>query len=122
MSVIVIGDVAHVVVEIELAEPIDSDLPDPLVHVGQMLDWWLGAMEAPHNHWHFADVTFGNPADIIFVIPGRDAGRAAEITPVDLSKGVRACHLRRSIAGANAPTVHWGSPVIGSDMRKRHYP
>jgi hypothetical protein len=79
MSVIMIGDVAHVVVEIELAKPIEGDLRDALMHMSQMLDGWLGAMEAPHNHWHFADVTLGNPADVVLVIPGRDARRATEI-------------------------------------------
>ena len=92
MSVIVIGDVAHVVVEIELAEPVESDLLDPLVHMGQMVDGWLGPMEAPHDHRYFADVTFGNPTDVILVIPGCDAGGAAEIAPVDLLEGVLGCH------------------------------
>ena len=93
MSVIVIGDVAHVVVEIELAEPIERDLLDALMHMSQMLDGRLGAVEAPHDHRHFADVTLGYPTDVILVIPGRDAGGLAEITPLDFAKAVLGCHL-----------------------------
>jgi len=88
-----IGDVAHVVVEIEVAEPIEGDLLDALTHMNQMLDGWLGAVEAPNDHRHFADVTLGYPTDVILVIPGGDAGGATEIAPLDFSKGVLGCHL-----------------------------
>ena len=88
-----IGDVAHMVVEIEFTELIASDLLDPLVHVGEMVGRWLGAMEAPNDHRHFADLTLRNPTDVILVIPGCDAGRSAEITPLDFAKGSLGRHL-----------------------------
>ena len=94
------------IVEIEVAEPIGSDLLDPLVHVGQMLHGWLGAMEAPDDHRYLANVAFRNPTNIILVIPGRDAGGSAEIAPLHVSKGIHGCHLGASIAGGNMPTVH----------------
>ncbi len=97
------------VVEIELTELMGGNLLDPVMHVGQMLDGWLGAMEAPDDHRHFADVTFRNPTDVILVIPGRDAGGSTEIAPLDFPKGVLGCHLAGSIAGGYMPTVHLGN-------------
>jgi len=87
VCVIVVGDIAHVIVHVDLAELTSRDLAEPLVHVRQVLCGRFRAVEAPHYHWHIAHIALGDPANIVFVVPGRDAGCPTEITSVDLDEG-----------------------------------
>src|SRR5262245_8209403 len=57
-----------------------------------MLGRWCGTVEAPYDHGHLTDVALGDPADLVLVVPGCDAGRAAEITTLRLAEGLRRCH------------------------------
>src|SRR5712692_10060681 len=56
-------------------------------------------MVAPDDHRHLADLAFGDPADLVLVVPGGQAGRPAEIAAV---------HSRETAqgfaAGAHDPT------------------
>ena len=84
MRVIVVGDIAHVVVDIvrEL-EMLGYDERKPLVHVFEVLGWRAHAVPTPHHHRHRADLAFGDPADVVFVEGGGDACRLTEVTTVD---------------------------------------
>ena len=93
VRVIVVGDIAHVIVHVDLAELASRDLAEPLVHVRQMLRGRFRAVETPHHHRHIAHIALGDPANIVFVIPRRDAGCSTEITSVDLDEGrLGICH------------------------------
>ena len=83
VGVIVVGNIPHVIVHIDLAELAGRDLAEPLVHVRQMLRGRLRAVEAPDHHRHVAHIALGDPANIILVVPGRDAGCSTEIAVVD---------------------------------------
>jgi len=90
---VVVGDIAHVIVDVDLPELTSRDLEETLVHVGQMLDGWLRPMVSPHHHRHVADIALRDPANVVFVVPRGDAGCATEITPVDLGEGgLGSCH------------------------------
>ena len=93
MRMIVVGDIAHVIVHEDLPELVSGDFTETRVHVGQMVDGRLRAVEAPHHHRHVANIALGDPANIVFVVPRGDAGCATEITPVDLGEGgLGSCH------------------------------
>jgi hypothetical protein len=51
-----------------------------------MLAGWLGAVKAPNDHRDLADITLGDPADIVLVVPRRDARGAAEVAAFDLDE------------------------------------
>ncbi len=88
VGVVVVGDVAHVVVDVALAaENAGGDLAQQRVHVGHVLGGRLGAVVAPHHHGHVADVALGDPADVVLVVPGRDPGRPAQVASADASEG-----------------------------------
>jgi hypothetical protein len=75
----VVGDIAHVAVDPELAETLGGHLAKPGVHVTELLVGRLGTVRAPDDHRHLADVALGDPADLVLVIPGGDARGLAEI-------------------------------------------
>jgi hypothetical protein len=93
MRVIMVGNIAHVIVHVNVAELASCYLAEALVHVTQMLGRRLRAVKTPYHHRHVAHITLGNPANIVLVVPGRDAGRSTEITPVHLDEGMLwSCH------------------------------
>ncbi len=80
VSVVVVGDVAHVVVDVVLVgEVLGDDGGEALVHVGELGGGRLGPVAAPHHHRGRADLTLGDPADLVLVEPGRDPGGLAEV-------------------------------------------
>ena len=101
MGVIVVGDVPHVIVQPELPEPGRRDLGEARAHVGEVLLGRSDAVEAPDHHGCVADVALGNPADVVLVVPRRDAGGAAEVA-VGLAReglvgGIRSLPHGRSV-------------------------
>src|SRR6266850_1581054 len=87
VGVVVVGDVAHVVVDVALADLLGRYLAQARVHVGEVLGGRLGAVVAPDHHGHRADLTLGDPADVVFVEPRGDARGATEIAAGDLGEG-----------------------------------
>src|SRR5690348_13036009 len=88
VGVVVVGDVAHVIVDVALAaEHAGGDLPQQGVHVALVLGGWLGAVVAPHHHGHVADVALRDPADVVLVVPGRDLRRPAQVASADAGEG-----------------------------------
>src|SRR5215470_8170816 len=86
VSVPVIGNVAHVIVD-----PVRTDLPlghrvQLGAHVSQVLVGWLRAVPAPDHHRHLADLALGDPAHVVLVEPRRDALGPAQLTPDDAVK------------------------------------
>ena len=86
VGVIVVRDVSHVVVYVDIAELGGGNLAQPLVHVSEVLARRLGTMKPPNDHRDLAHVTLGDPADLVLVIPGGDARRSAEIAALDLGE------------------------------------
>src|SRR5438876_409005 len=58
----VIGDVAHVIVDEEVADLACRHFADAGAHVREMLVGRSRAVKAPHDHRHRADVALGDPA------------------------------------------------------------
>jgi len=83
----VIGNISHVVVNVKLGELRGGYLSDALEHVGQVLGRGSGAVEAPHNHGHVANIALGDPADLVLVIPRGDSSGTAQITPLNVEEG-----------------------------------
>jgi hypothetical protein len=80
VRVVVIGDVAHVVVDVMLEREVLGDHHRELVvHVRELIGGRRHAVTAPHNHRDRADLTLRDPADVVLVEPLRDARRLAEI-------------------------------------------
>jgi glucose-1-phosphate thymidylyltransferase len=80
VGVVVVGDVAHVVVDVVLEREVRrDDRRQTLVHMGELGLGRLGAVAAPHHHRGRADLALGDPADLVLVEPGRDPSRFAEI-------------------------------------------
>src|SRR5215467_5574744 len=82
VRVVVVGDVAHVVVDVVLAHLGLGDLVQARPHVLEVLGRGRGAVPAPHHHGHVAHVALRDPADIVFVVPGRHALGPAQIAVV----------------------------------------
>ena len=54
------------------------------MHVRELLGRRIDAVAPPHDHRRRADLALGDPADVVFVVPGRDARRLAEVAAVGL--------------------------------------
>src|SRR5262245_63256991 len=90
----VIGDVAHVTIDPELAELSGRDLGEAGVHVGHVRGGRRDAVKAPHHHRCLADLALGNPADVVLEEPGRELQSPAEIAILylrELGPGRRRC-------------------------------
>jgi hypothetical protein len=83
VGMVVVRDVPHVVVHVMLAKLAAGDLGEAFAHVGEMISGRLHAVKAPHYHGHLTDLTLGDPADLILVVPGRDVGGATEVAAGD---------------------------------------
>src|SRR5437870_4015065 len=107
VRVVVVGDVAHVTVHPELAEPRRGDLAQSLAHVGDVRLGRRGAVKPPDHHGRLADLALGDPADLVLEEPGRELQGPAEIAVFhadELGTGRR--------ENAHAPTLpHPGGSV-----------
>ena len=84
VRVVVVGDVAHVVVDVVLErEVLAHDRGQTGVHVREGRFRWRHAMVTPHHHRYRTDLAFRDPTDVVFVEPGRDARRLAEVAVLD---------------------------------------
>src|SRR5262245_51018879 len=99
----VVGNIAHVIVHVVLADLRERHVMQAGAHVLAMLSGRLRAVPAPDHHGHVADVALRDPADVVLVVPGRHALGAAEITPVDLVEAV--CRVRHTSPQALASTT-----------------
>lgn len=102
VRVIVVRDVPHVVVDVELAELRRRDRAETLVHVPEMVFGRLHAVESPHDHRRLADVALGDPADVVLVVPGRDLRGPAQVAAFDVGELGHSPALR-SIAYTGTP-------------------
>src|SRR5882724_899321 len=103
----VVGDVAHVTVHPELAEPCRGDLAQFLAHVRHVSFGRRGAVEAPHDHWRLADLALGDPADVVLEEPRRHLQSLAKVAVLDLGelgtgRGRRAHGPYPTVAGVGA--------------------
>ena len=70
MRVVVVGDVAHVVVDVVLELEVHGDhLGELRVHVLELVGRRLGAVGPPHDHRHRADLALRDPAHVVLVEP-----------------------------------------------------
>jgi hypothetical protein len=83
MGVVVVGDIAHVAVDPELAQSRRRHLPEPGPHVREVGRRRGYTMVAPDDHGDVTDIAFGDPADVVLVIPGRQPLGATQITVSD---------------------------------------
>ena len=58
VGVIVIRNVPHVIVDVELPELSGSDFSNSIMHVCEMFWRWFSSVKAPHHHRNRADLTF----------------------------------------------------------------
>ena len=80
MSVVVVRNPSHVVVDVVLdGQFLPSYQSEPVVHVGECLGRGRAPVAAPDNHRYVADLAVGDPANVVLVEPSREAFRLAEL-------------------------------------------
>ena len=125
VRVVVVGDVAHVVVDVVLELEVLRRRPwRAVVHVRELVGRRLDAVAPPHDHRHRADLTLGDPADVVLVEPRCDPRGLAEVAAVGVLVGCRPCRPtlgRRSTAriGSRCIAVLECRPDEGTDPRRR---
>jgi len=85
----VVGDVAHVIVQPVLADLNHCHVAQARVHVRKVVGRRIGAVPAPDDHRHCADLALGDPADVVLVEPRRDPVSAAEQAAVEAVEGAQ---------------------------------
>lgn len=118
MSVVVIGDVAHVIVNPPLAhtELLVGDEREGGVQNATYLVTGLRVVVAPHHHRYEADRAVGDPALVVLVVARREHRRFAELTAVQLTlSDTLECHgTSVPPAGTSESTlVHFVVPAPG---------
>ena len=84
VGVVVVGDVAHVVVDVVAVEHRGGDAGELAVHVGEVVRRRVDAVPAPHDHRRVADLALGDPAHVVLVEPVGDLGGLAQVAAVGL--------------------------------------
>lgn len=93
MGVVVIRNIPHVVVDIDLAELRRRYFAKSRMHVGEMVRWRCDPVISPHDHGYITHVAFRDPADLVLVVPGCDLGGSTEIASLNLREGrLGSCH------------------------------
>src|SRR5262249_6403570 len=103
----------------ELAELSSRDGSDAFVHVSELVARGLRAVKAPHHHRHLADLTLGDPADLVLVVPRSETRRPAQVAALHLDeRGVWRHERRRAYderdRGATKLSRSGGISVQGS--------
>ena len=82
MRVVMIGDVAHVIVDRPggVDELIVSDLGENLVKMAFDVVGWRRVVHSPDNHRHETDFAVANPTRLVFEVALREDCRLAEFT------------------------------------------
>lgn len=91
MRVIVLGDVAHVVVDGPrgVHELLISDFGEDLMEVSAHLVGGQCVVHTPDHHRHEADLAVRDPTDLVFVVALGEDGRLAELAgPAHLTLSV----------------------------------
>jgi hypothetical protein len=83
VGVVVVGDIAHVVVDVDAAKVGRGYFAEAGVHVGELSRWRLGAVAAPDDHRRLADLALRDPADVVLVVPRRDPRGRTQLAPRD---------------------------------------
>src|SRR6186997_3371099 len=92
VRVVMIGNVAHVVVDVVVELEMLGDHERELgVHVLELGGRRFDPVPAPHHHRHRADLAFRDPADVVLVEPLRDTRRLAKIAVVSAFVGRSHC-------------------------------
>ena len=79
---VVVGDVAHQIVDPDRAEVRRGNLTQARVHVRQVGGWGRCAVLSPHDHRRLADLALGDPAELVLEVTRRDDRTFAEIAAV----------------------------------------
>ncbi len=124
MRVVVVGDVAHVVVEGPLAladlAVRDDDEPDP--HPFTLFLGGRGAVFSPYDHRHETDLAVGDPAEFVLEVARRDDGRLAEFADLahfTLTMTVESLFTLVPATGTvETPVVHADVPAPGPRVEK----
>ncbi len=82
MGVVVVGDVAHVVIDRPLTDPefTVGHRRESFVELSFQILRWRGVVVAPHHHGHEAYLAVRDPAEIVLDVTRRDHRRLAELT------------------------------------------
>src|SRR5262249_25155965 len=96
--------------DVDVAELRLRDLAQSRVHVAQVLGRRRDPVRAPDDHRHLADLALGDPADLVLVIPGRDASGLAEVARRNVG---RITH-RSWGSVARGPPGHHGTTESGA--------
>jgi hypothetical protein len=81
VCVVVVGDVAHVVIDrpARLFELFVSDTSERIVKVTLDVLGGIGVVHSPHNHGHQTYLAVTNPAGLVFEVALRDDRRLAQL-------------------------------------------
>ncbi len=118
MSVVVIRNIAHVIVEVPLARgelPI-GDERESFVQCRFDFEPGRGVVCPPDDHWYRADCAVGDPTEFVFVVAPRDLGRLTERARAQLTLSATVeCHATSvPAAGTSESTlVHFVVPAPG---------
>ena len=97
----VVGDVPAVAVDDPGGEMLGGGALERRRHVRHLFGGRVDAVPAPHHHRHVADLAVGDPADVVLVVPAREARGLAEVaaaldSPCRSSRGARAAQAARA--------------------------
>ena len=124
VRVVVIGDVAHVIVErpLALAQLAISDSTKQYSHLVALIFGRRGAVCAPHDHRYLANLAVGNPTQFVFEVARGDDRRFAKIAAVvhfTLTMTVESFFTLVPAAGTvETPVVHCDVPAPGPRVEK----
>ena len=109
MGVVVVGDLAHVVVEKPIigSKDLVPNLRKARVHVRDIIDRWLGTVRAPHNHRDRAGFALGDPTTIVFVEPFGELCRLAKLAVRTIGHG----RIMPATSGASTSSSNDGSTI-----------
>ena len=87
MGVVVIGDIAHVIINVPLPHaelPVSDDRESRAQGVAHFVTG-VRVVDAPHDHRHQTNGAVGDPAQLVRKVPRGEHRRFAELTAVQLT-------------------------------------